>query len=218
MTTILDRTAKTPKPVAIPGFERVQRHWDPRIQRWSAKILPGEYYVTRGTEAVSTVLGSCVSACMRDMELGVGGMNHFMLPEDTSPGTDAWSPVDGSPSTRYGAYAMESLINETLKLGAKRERLEVKLFGGGRILPTMTDIGERNIAFVRGFVALEKLRVAAEDLGGTAPRHLIYLPATGQVLVKKLKPIETRHVADDDVQYRARLAAAPAGSDVELFE
>ena len=216
MPSILDRTAKTPKPVAIPGFERVHRYWDPRIQRWSAKILPGEYYVTRGTEAVSTVLGSCVSACMRDTELGVGGMNHFMLPEDTSPDVDAWGHAESS--TRYGAYAMESLINELLKLGARRERLELKFFGGGRILPTMTDIGARNIAFVRGFVALENLHVAAEDLGGTAPRHLIYVPATGKVLVKKLKPIETRHVADDDVQYRAKLAAAPAASDVELFE
>jgi len=218
MSTILDRSAKTPKPKAVAGFERVRRHWDPRIQRWSAKILPGEYYVTRDAEAVTTVLGSCVSACVRDVELGVGGMNHFMLPEDASIGVDAWSPADGSPSTRYGAYAMESLINETLKLGARRERLEVKLFGGGRILPAMTDVGARNIAFVRGFVALEKLRVAAEDLGGTAPRHLIYLPATGQVLVKRLRPIETRNVAESDVEYRARLAAAPADSDVELFE
>jgi len=216
--SILDRCAKMPKPAAAAGFERVQRHWDPRIQRWSAKILPGEYYVTRHAEAVSTVLGSCVSACMRDVELGVGGMNHFMLPEDTSVGTDPWSPVEGSSSGRYGAHAMESLINETLKLGARRERLEIKLFGGGKILPSMTDVGARNIAFVRGFVALEKLKVAAEDLGGTAPRHLIYFPATGQVLVKKLKPVETRRVAEHDVEYRARLAAAPADCDVELFD
>jgi chemotaxis protein CheD len=218
MSTLLDRSAKTPKPAAVAGFERVQRHWDPRIQRWSAKILPGEYYVTRSAEAVSTVLGSCVSACVRDTELGVGGMNHFMLPEDTSMGADAWSPEGGGPSARYGAYAMESLINETLKLGGRRERLEVKLFGGGKILPAMTDVGARNIAFVRAFVALEELRVAAEDLGGTAPRHLIYFPATGQVLVKRLKPIETRSVAEHDVEYRARLATAPADSDVELFE
>jgi chemotaxis protein CheD len=218
MSTILDRSAKTPKPTAVAGFERVQRYWDPRIQRWSAKILPGEYYVTRSGEAVSTVLGSCVSACVRDLELGVGGMNHFMLPEDTSMGADAWSSEGGGSSARYGAYAMESLINETLKLGGKRERLEVKLFGGGKILPAMTDVGARNIAFVRGFVALEKLRVAAEDLGGTAPRHLIYFPDTGQVLVKRLKPIETRSVAEHDVEYRARLATAPADSDVELFE
>jgi chemotaxis protein CheD len=215
--SILDRSAKTPKPAAVAGFERVQRHWDPRIQRWSAKILPGEYYVTRHAEAVSTVLGSCVSACVRDVQLGVGGMNHFMLPEDTSVGTDVWSPVDGGLSGRYGAYAMESLINETLKLGAKRERLEIKLFGGGKILPTMTDVGARNIAFVRAFVALENFKVAAEDLGGTAPRHLIYFPATGQVLVKKLRPVETRSVAEHDVEYRARLACAPVDSDVELF-
>ena len=147
MNSILNRVAGSPKRAAVRGFEGIHRYWDPATEAWTAKILPGEYYVTREAEAVSTVLGSCISACIRDLETGVGGMNHFMLPEDNGSGGGSWNTADGGASTRYGLYAMESLINELLKLGARRERLEVKLFGGGRILPSMTDVGMRNIAF-----------------------------------------------------------------------
>jgi chemotaxis protein CheD len=114
---------------------------------------------------------------------------------------------------------MESLINEALKLGARRERLELKLFGGGQILPSLSDIGRRNIEFARGFAALERLHVVAEDVGGTTPRHVIYFPATGRVLLKRLKPIESREIAEGDVLYRQRLVEQPAATDdVELFD
>ncbi len=210
--------AKTPKPAAAPGFAKIQRFWDSHTGRWTARILPGEFYVTRSDEAVSTVLGSCISACIRDTVNGVGGMNHFMLPEDNSVGRDSWSMADGTPSTRYGTNAMESLINEALKLGARRERLELKLFGGGRILPSMTDIGARNIAFARSFVQVEGIAVAAEDLGDTVPRHVVYFPATGRVRLKRLRAIETQVIAAGEFTYRDRLATQPAESDVELFE
>jgi chemotaxis protein CheD len=213
-----NRAATVPKSLVVPGFEHVHRYWDAHVGHWSAKILPGEFYVTRCDEVVSTVLGSCISACVRDTESGVGGMNHFMLPEDLSVGKDAWSMGDGTPSTRYGAYAMESLINETLKLGARRERLEMKLFGGGRILPSMTDIGARNITFANAFAAIEKLKVVARDVGGTTPRHVIFFPATGRVLLKHLKPLESKAVAEIDGRYRSRLTDQPAGDDVELFD
>ncbi len=95
------------------------------------------------------MLGSCVSACIRDPLAQVGGMNHFMLPEDGSFREEPRSTALDRQATRYGSYAMESLINDLLKLGAARERLEIKLFGGGRILASMTDIGARNIAFIR---------------------------------------------------------------------
>jgi chemotaxis protein CheD len=216
--TLLDRAAKSPRPRAVSGFEHVQRYWDAHVQHWSAKIFPGEFYVTRSVEAVSTVLGSCIAACVRDVEAGVGGMNHFMLPEDQSTGKDAWNSGDGTPSTRYGAYAMESLINETLKLGARRERLEVKLFGGARVLPSLSDVGARNIDFARSFASLEKLDVAAEDVGGSTPRHVIFFPATGRVLLKRLKPIEATAVGENDVLYRRRLVAQPVVDDVELFD
>ena len=118
-------TSAAEPPAAVPGFEHFERHWD-RENGWTVKILPGEYYVSRGEEAISTVLGSCVSACVRDPQRGVGGMNHFMLPEDTAVGPNDWLDPAVGLATRYGSYAMESLINDLLKLGAVRERLAEK--------------------------------------------------------------------------------------------
>src|SRR5258707_527353 len=172
-------------PAVAPGFEHVRRYWDPGCDRWSAKILPGEYFVTRSDEAITTVLGSCIAACIRDPATRIGGMNHFMLPEDGSPGKSSWIDGPGGLATRYGSYAMESLINELMKLGARRDRLEVKLFGGGRILSSMTDVGQKNIAFARDFLKVEGFKIAAEDLGGARPPRGIYLPAPRLVMLKR---------------------------------
>src|SRR5690606_35591093 len=127
---------------ALPGFEHISRYWDDQHGCVSAKILPGEFYVTRHDELLVTVLGSCVTACIRDRETGVGGMNHFMLAEG---GDDLVGP-----SARYGVYAMEILINHLLKNGARRQNLEAKVFGGGRVLSSLAGamIGERNADFV----------------------------------------------------------------------
>jgi chemotaxis protein CheD len=211
------KAAKTAQPQALPGFEHLQRYWEPDIERWTAKILPGEYYVTRSNEAITTVLGSCISACIRDPSRGVGGMNHFMLPEETDTSNTWLHPALGL-ATRYGSYAMESLINDLLKLGATRERLEIKLFGGGRILASMTDVGARNIAFVRNYAEIEGYRIAAEDLGGLQPRRVVYLPAEGRVKVRRLRPVENRSIAVREEQYLASLADKQDGGDIELFE
>jgi chemotaxis protein CheD len=205
-------------PAALPGFEQFQRFWDRENGCWMVKILPGEYYVSRAEEAISTVLGSCVSACVRDPERGLGGMNHFMLPADTMAGPNEWLDPAVGLATRYGSYAMESLINDLLKLGAVRERLEIKLFGGGRILTSMTDVGGRNIDFIRNYLALEGYRIAAEDLGGTQPRKVIYFPATGRARLRKLRPVENRIISHHEQLYLASLDSQIAGGDVELFE
>jgi chemotaxis protein CheD len=218
MNSILNRAAGSPKRNAVRGFEGIHRYWDPATGVWTAKILPGEYYVTREAEAIRTVLGSCISACIRDLATGVGGMNHFMLPEDNDSGSGSWNAGNGGASTRYGTYAMERLINELLKLGARRERLEVKLFGGGRILPAMTDVGMRNIAFARSFVKVEGLTVAAQDLGDVFPRRVVYFPESGRVLLKHLRAVESTVVAKRERNYRDSLGSTPDGNDVELFE
>ena len=149
----------------------------------AAKILPGEFYFTNKDMLIVTVLGSCVSACIRDRISGVGGMNHFMLPDT---GGDADNPV--SASMRYGTYAMEVLINELLKAGAKRENLEAKVFGGGNVLRGFTaiNVGERNAKFVLDYLKAERMRVIAEDLNDIYPRKVYFFPKTGKVLVKKL--------------------------------
>ena len=210
-----ERAPQPPPP--LPGFEHFQRHWDRENACWAVKILPGEYYVTRYEEAVSTVLGSCVSACVRDPARGVGGMNHFMLPEDASLGADDWLDPAVGLATRYGSYAMESLINDLLKLGAARERLEIKLFGGGKILSVMTDVGGRNIRFIRAYQALEGYRVAAEDLVGTSPRKVIYFPASGRARLRKLQPVENRIISRHEQLYMESLCRQAAGGEVELF-
>ena len=201
----------------VPGFEDIACSWDAGLKHWCAKILPGEFYITRSDEAITTVLGSCISACIRDPLAGVGGMNHFMLPEDTTQGKSTWLDSDAGLATRYGSFAMESLINGLLKLGARRERLEVKLFGGGHILDVGIDVGERNIEFARRFVKTEGYVVAAEDVGLNVPRRVVYLPTSGKVRVKHQRTLECREIAQREQQYLRKTVDKPAAGEIELF-
>ncbi len=180
----------------------------------TAKILPGEYYYTHHDMMIVTVLGSCVSACIRDRVSGVGGMNHFMLPDG---GSDADSPI--SSSARYGTYAMEILINELLKAGAKRENLESKVFGGGAVLRGFNaiNVGERNAKFVKDYLRVEGIRVVAEDLNDIWPRKVHYFPRTGKVMVKKLKSTDTV-LETKERDYASKLAKKSAiGGEIDLF-
>jgi chemotaxis protein CheD len=194
-------------------------YMDTTFHRKGVKLLPNEYFVTTEDLVLQTVLGSCVAACIHDRTAGIGGMNHFMLPDDSDNRA-------ASDAIRYGAYAMEVLLNELLKGGAKRERLEAKVFGGAAVLAGMTtlNIGDRNSEFVRRYLAMEKVRVAAEDLQGNYPRKVAFLPGTGQVMVKKLKlqhdggadiAITQREqaLADELRERRAR----NAHGDIEIF-
>jgi chemotaxis protein CheD len=180
----------------------------------AAKILPGEYYHTGKDMLIVTVLGSCVSACIRDRVTGQGGMNHFMLPD--GGGGDS-SPV--SASMRYGTYAMEVLINELLKAGARRDNLEAKVFGGGAVLKGFTaiNVGERNAAFVISYLKTEKIRVLAEDLNDVYPRKVYFFPRTGKVLVKKLMQTHNDTLARRERDYASRLKVEPVGGAIDLF-
>lgn len=209
--------ATTAAPPVLRGFEHLQRFWEPDTERWTTKILPGEYYVTCHDEAITTVLGSCVSACIRDPVHGIGGMNHFMLPQDGAGTRNAWLDPAIGLATRYGTYAMESLINDLMKLGGERNRLEVKLFGGGRVLTSMTDVGARNLEFIYRFVDIEGYKIAAQDVGGTHPRKIVYFPAAGRVRVRQLRAIENRSIADREQLYLESLGKRDDGGEVELF-
>ena len=201
------------QPPVLRGFEHVRRYWDRTHHTFAAKILPGEFYVTQSDEAVITSLGSCVSACIRDRIYHVGGMNHFMLPE--AGGSVALNGGCPSEAARYGSFAMEQLINEILKAGGRRENLEVKLVGGGRVLANMTtDIGGKNIRFVQEYLRNEGFEVAGEDLGGTWPRRVVYFPATGKVRVKKLRGQE---VLSQERAYQDRISHQHIEGDIELF-
>jgi len=204
-------------PPALSGFERVKRYWDRSNDVVAAKILPGEYYVTTQDEMVTTVLGSCVSACIRDRVFGVGGMNHFMLPLDTTG--EGWSGSSDllSSATRYGNFAMEHMINDILKNGGRRKNLEAKVFGGGQIIATMTDVGRKNIDFVLSYLEQEGLAIASQDLGDIYPRKVNYYPASGRVRVKRLRHLHNDTIVRREQSYRHELEEQPVEGGIELF-
>lgn len=203
-------------PPALPQFEHIRRSWDAAQGVPVAKILPGEYYVTCHDEVIFTVLGSCVSACVRERRLGIGGMNHFMLPLDRSGGTSAWAEDDVSSATRYGNVAMERLVNDILKLGGQRANLEFKVIGGGKVLDMTLDVGARNAEFVREYLKTEGFAVSAEDLGDRFARKVYYSPKTGKVRVKRLTTTVNRAVFEREKQFAPTAAQVESGS-VELF-
>ena len=199
------------------GFNNIKRYWDKTNNIFAAKILPGEYYVTKNDEAITTVLGSCISACIRDKVTGIGGMNHFMLPLNKSMSTEEASAM--SDAARYGNFAMEKMINDILSHGGKRKNLEVKIFGGGRVLQNMQslDIGNGNINFVREYIETENLILVGEDVGDVFPRKVIYFPRTGKVRVKKLRKMHNNTIIERETNYRTSFDDKPSSGDIELF-
>jgi chemotaxis protein CheD len=175
----------------------------------AAKILPGEYFVTDEDMVIVTVLGSCVSACIRDPESGIGGMNHFMLPVSDRE-KDVPAPL--STAARYGSFAMELLINHLVEMGARRNHLEAKVFGGGNVLPGIStiNVGQRNADFVLHFLKSRRIRVTAQDLVDTCPRKVYFFPATGRVLVKRLTVLNNNTIANLETEYRRQLASSCA--------
>ncbi len=189
-------------------------YYDRHFNLDAAKILPGEYYATTRDMLVVTVLGSCVSVCLRDKTNGIGGMNHFMLPHSDN---DPQNPV--SISARYGTYAMEMLINHLIKLGAKRNNFEAKVFGGGNVLRgfTVTNVGARNADFVLDYLHTEKIKIVAEDLLDIYPRKVYYFPKTGRALIKKLRGVHNNTIVEREKDYESRLDYGKMEGDVELF-
>ena len=193
-------------------------YFDREFDISAVKLLPGEYFVTTQDMVLTTVLGSCVSACVRDSTAGVGGMNHFMLPEDADPSPRS---ATAAAAMRYGAYAMEMLLNELFKAGARRERLEAKVFGGGAVLANMTtlNIGDRNADFVLRYLYMEQVRVTAQDLRGKYPRRINYFPVTGRVALRKLKqPGDAVLVQHEEQDLAKALSRQLRRDKVEIFD
>ena len=216
-TSLNDPPATEVMKKCLYGFTSIKRYWDKTNNIFAAKILPGEYYVTPHNEAITTVLGSCVSACIRDRVTGIGGMNHFMLPLNKSMSNEEVALM--SDAARYGNFAMEKMINDILTHGGSRKNLEVKIFGGGRVLQNMQtlDVGNGNINFVRDYIATENLKLIGEDVGDVFPRKVIFFPATGKVKVKKLRQMHNRTIIEREDSYMSSLDNKPTTSDIELF-
>jgi len=167
-------------------------------------VIQGEHAVSSDPDALlTTVLGSCVAACLHDPERGVGGMNHFLL-ADSAEGLRVQDEA-----MRYGAYAMEVLINDLMQRGARRERLEAKVFGGAKMIEALHDVGAANAAFARRFLHDEGIPIIAASLGGRRARRVEFWPASGRA--------RQREVEDSTPLNAARPAAPAAGNDVEFF-
>lgn len=190
-----------------------RRIFDRNTSIWMVKLFPGEFYITpKADEVLVTVLGSCVAACIRDPLAGIGGMNHFMLPQNRSGG---WG--NELRSARFGNFAMEKLINELIKAGALRERMEVKVFGGGNVTDTSNAVGSDNAEFVLRYLQAEGLRCAAQDLGGLLPRRIHYYPASGRVVRRLLTGSDSTSVTREETDYRTRLGRQKTFGDIQLF-
>jgi chemotaxis protein CheD len=210
-------TVQLPKPRLSGAVgEASTVYFEREFERNAVKLLPGEYFVSEDDIVLSTVLGSCIAACMWDRNARVGGMNHFMLPGDPArAGTDA-DPI--GLAGRYGVFAMEQLINELIKRGARKSNLEVKLFGGGAVLRNFTalNVGERNAEFVLNFLRTEGIRIASQDLLDVFARRVAFFPVSGRALCRKL-PQADAAVVSAEQKYNAQLNTNKVGGDVELF-
>ena len=183
---------------------------DHHFQYDAVKVLPGEYFVSSEDLVIMTVLGSCIAACIWDNKMRIGGMNHFMLPDGDG--------ADGSG--RYGSYAMELLINEMIKLGARRETMQSKVFGGGAVMAGFTtmNVGERNTKFVLDYLATERIPVVSQDVLDIHPRKVCFFPVTGKVLVKRLAHSHPESLVVEERKGNAALVAkSTAGGSVDLF-
>jgi chemotaxis protein CheD len=193
------------------------RQYSPRFKRPLINIQPGEYYVTSRDEVIATILGSCVSVCIRDVKRGIGGMNHFML-----PGGGILPQEAASPSARYGVYAMELVIGGIIKRGGGRDCLEAKVFGGGHVLPRAPACGksvpQANLEFVREFLALEDIPLASHDVGGHCGRKVLYLPRSGKVLVKRLNAPLAREVLVRERSHGREALLAAETKNLTIFK
>lgn len=189
-------------------FSGVDRYFDQISEMVVVKVFAGDCYTTdQEGEMLVTVLGSCIAACVRDPIAKVAGMNHFLLPDI--------SDVGDCP-TRYGASTMERLINDMLKKGALKSRMEVKVFGGGNIIKGSSLTGDKNIEFIKQYLKDENLVITQSDLGGTLPRRIHYYPDTGKVMMRKLSRDEDfAKVEVEESEYKKIITTKlEKGSDV----
>lgn len=183
--------------------------FDPHFQQNAVKILPGEYFVSDKQIIIMTVLGSCIAACLWDSRMQIGGMNHFMLPEGDS----------ADLSGRYGSYAMELLINEMQKMGARRETMQAKIFGGAQVMHNFTtmNVGERNTKFVVNYLRTERIPIVSEDVLDIYPRKVVFFPVTGKAMVKRLAHAHPDILAQEKRGNVATVVKTTAGGSVDLF-
>ena len=196
----------------LVGSGKLERYWDQHWSNWLVNLAQGDYAVSDEPILLTTVLGSCVAACLYAPDKQMGGINHFLLPQAGASETD-------SSSFRYGIHAMEVLINSLLRKGAARDTLELKVCGAADVVSGLSNrVGKANAAFIQLYAQQEQLNLVAADLGGDNPRRVVFNPTTGSMKVKSL----ARHLSSEDVRSEttqaAKLEQKVLGlAEVELF-
>ncbi len=179
-------------------------------------LKAGDYHITNQNQIITTVLGACLSACVRDRELGIGGMNHFILPYFAVNENSDWEYTAVNSAIRFGTHNMEQLINSILKQGGKRNNLEFKFFGAGNVIGPPNNIGEHNIKFIRDFMNTEGYGISAESLGNEYPIKINYHPVSGKAWVKRVE-IATLEVAAQEKLYIHQLEEKIMDGTIEIF-
>ncbi|MBF0265637.1 MAG: chemoreceptor glutamine deamidase CheD [Gammaproteobacteria bacterium] len=192
-------------------------YWDPRFKRNTVKLLPGEYYATTSNNMLVTVLGSCVAACIRDTKSGIGGMNHFLLPQKRQQPVEHFIKDYDHPEMRYGDMAMEILINGIMKKGGNRRHFEAKIFGGAQMFESVMEIGKQNITFVKEYLDFEEIPITANDLGGEFGRKIYFIPKTGDVFLKRINKINNNTIKSREMKYLEQSRKDKAESQIDFF-
>jgi len=199
-------------PPVSPGFEGVMRLWDRQHRRWTARILPGEAFITRHDEFISAEVGSSIAVCIRDPLERVGGMRLVLLPTSREQSRSAWGMKADLEALRQCHLELDALIGELTAIGASRERLKARIFGGMRSSPAVTEAIAKTIVCVRQFMRERGVPVVGEALGETYPRLVSFSPATGTVEIKRLPSRYAAGVSNREMEYFNNLGSSPGAA------
>lgn len=173
-------------------FENIHKSYDNKSKKRVVGISLGGIYMTEEDEIITTVLGSCISVCARDVMTGIAGMNHFMIPGNKADIRNS----SGHALFQYGLYSMDYMLNKILHLGGSKKHIEIKIFGGGAMISADGDVGKNNIRFVKNYINLKGFKLVSEDVGGSHPRKINYIPRTGKVMVKRMRSLHKQVIVN----------------------
>lgn len=183
----------------------MKTYFDFHFQKNMVVLYPGDFFSTADSgEMISTVLGSCIAITLFDASTHIGGMNHFMLVSSSAEGN-----ATEEKSGRFGEYAVELLLNDMIKKGARKKRMIAKVFGGSNLFNIGSDagVGAQNIFFAFDYLERERIPVKASDVGGNYSRKIYFDPMTSKVWLKHVKkqPRANDILRKREEEYRAQV-------------
>lgn len=185
------------------------------LERIAVNLNPGGWAI-EASRPLATLLGSCVSVCLFDGKLKIGGMNHFLLPRGSNASNADHDVI------LNGDYSMEVLVNGLLNKGAQKRRLVAKAFGGGTIVSSIRmAIGERNAEFAQEWLEREGIPLVASDFSGPWSRKIIFVPDTGEAFCRRIPTTQADGAqvakAEQDYENSLGLPRKTVAKRIELF-